>query len=103
MSERKVRVTVTLDRALLDVANQAVRAGESRSLSSWVNRALADRADHERRQRAMGEAIAMYEAEFGELTDEQMEANVRRLRATAIKIRAAPRPKPAKRRTARGT
>jgi len=101
MSERKARVTVTLDRELLDIANRAVRAGEASSISSWVNRALSDRAAKERRLRAMDEAIRMYEAEFGEITQEEMDEQRRADRANAIRIRPSLSTKPAKRRRRR--
>ncbi|WP_017537715.1 MULTISPECIES: ribbon-helix-helix domain-containing protein [Nocardiopsis] len=54
MSEVKKRVTVTLDPELLAWAEQAVEAGEARSVSSVVNEALADKL---RRQENAGVLI----------------------------------------------
>lgn len=92
MSVRKERVTVTLDRILVDAANEAVASGRASSLSTWVNVAVAERVAKERRLRALAEAIAGYEAEFGEITEAEMIAQQRRDRAIAIAVRAPRRP-----------
>jgi hypothetical protein len=63
MIMRKERMTVTVDRALVE----AVASGRASSISTWVNAALAERAAKDRHLRAMSEAIAAYEAEFGEI------------------------------------
>jgi hypothetical protein len=56
-----------------------------------VNAALAEHAAQERRRIALGEAIAMYEAEFGKFTDEELEAQRREDRRNTIRIgRKAP-------------
>ena len=47
-------------------------AGYADSLSAWVNLALAERSAKERRLRAMGEAVAAYEAAFGVITAEEL-------------------------------
>lgn len=49
MTARKERLTVTVDRTLLDAGNQAVSDGRADSLSAWVNLALAERVTKERR------------------------------------------------------
>jgi len=64
----KERLTVTVDSELIEAANQAVTEGRVASLSGWVNLALAERAAKERRLRALAEAVAAYEDEFGEIT-----------------------------------
>jgi Arc/MetJ-type ribon-helix-helix transcriptional regulator len=94
----KERVTVTVDPALVRAANEAVEAGYAESLSAWVNLALADRVAKERRQRAMGEAVAAFEAEFGAITAEELAAQARAdrraarvLRGTAARTRKARR------------
>lgn len=87
MTTRKERMTVTVDPELVEAGNQAVADGQADSLSAWVNAALRDRALYEQRLRSLGEAIADYEAEFGEITDEEMEAQVRSDRASAVVVR----------------
>ncbi|GAA1979161.1 hypothetical protein GCM10009799_00370 [Nocardiopsis rhodophaea] len=49
MSEAKKRVTLTLDPELLAAAEAAVDAGEARSVSVWVNPALAEKKRRQER------------------------------------------------------
>jgi Arc/MetJ-type ribon-helix-helix transcriptional regulator len=91
MSPTKERLTVTVDPHLLEAANKAVSEGRAESLSAWVNLALADRADKERRLRALGEGIAAYEAEFGVITAEEMAAQRRADRTFARMARGTHR------------
>lgn len=85
---RKERMTVTVDRALVEAANAAVASGRASSISTWVNAALAERVAKERHLRGLAEAIASYEAEFGEMSGAEMVAQQRRDRADAIAVRA---------------
>lgn len=87
MSARKERVTVMVDRDLLEAANQAVASGRASSLSAWVNAAMAERAAKDRQLRALAAAIASYEAEFGTITEAEMIAQQREDRRTAIAVR----------------
>lgn len=87
MAQRKERLTVTVDRVLVQAGSAAVAAGRADSLSQWVNQALAEKAARERRLTAAREAIAAYEAEFGEITIEDMAARVREDRRSAIVVR----------------
>lgn len=93
MRSRKVRITITVDRELLRVAKAAVRAGRADSLSGWINQALTREAVEERRRAAAWAAIADYEAEFGQITAEDMERQYRidRARATRVRPRKARR------------
>src|SRR5215470_12931543 len=100
MSARKERMTVTVDRELLDAANEAVRSGRASSLSTWVNAALAERAAKERRLRAMAEAIAAYEAEFGEISSAELLAQQREDRRTPIVVHSRKRSARSRRRAA---
>jgi hypothetical protein len=87
MTQRKERLTVTVDRELVDAGNKAVADGRAESLSGWVNAALIDRAARDRRLDALSAAIANYEAEFGEITHEEV-ANLRRSdRENAVVVR----------------
>lgn len=87
MTKRKERLTVTVDAELLAAANEAVERGSADSLSAWVNEALAERADRERRLAAGLDAVAAYEAEFGEITEAEMAAQHRADREAAIVVR----------------
>ena len=92
MRERKQRLTVTVDRPLLDAANAAVVAGRAASLSAWVNLALAEQAEKERRLARLAELIAGYEAEHGVITPAELAARQREDRRNAVVIRGAKKP-----------
>ncbi|HEX8109605.1 MAG TPA: hypothetical protein VF516_17865 [Kofleriaceae bacterium] len=80
-------MTVTVDRDLLDAANEAVASGRASSLSTWVNAAMAERAAKDRYLRALAAAIADYEAEFGTISEAELIAQQREDRRTAIVVR----------------
>jgi hypothetical protein len=86
-SQRKERLTVTIDADLLEAANQAVAAGRAESLSGWVNLALAERTIKERRLQALAEAVAEYEARFGPISDDEIVAQRRADQRAAIVVR----------------
>lgn len=83
----RARLSATVDAEVLQAGRAAVAAGEAESLSAWVNDALRRQADHDRRLRAMDAAIAAHEAEFGEITEEEMAAARRTTRARAVVVR----------------
>jgi Arc/MetJ-type ribon-helix-helix transcriptional regulator len=87
MTLRKTRLTVTVDADLVAAANAAVARGESDSVSAYVNKALAVASARERRLAKMAEAVAMYEAEFGKITEADMVAQHEADRANAIRFR----------------
>src|SRR5947208_2536269 len=90
MTQRKERLTVTVDPDLIEAGNRAVAAGRADSLSGWVNAALADQAARDRRLEALAEVVADYEAEFGEITDDEI-ANLHRAdRQAATVVRGGP-------------
>jgi len=89
-------MTVTVDRVLVEAANRAVASGRASSISTWVNAALAERVEKDRHLRALAEALATYEAEFGEISEEEMIAQQREDRRTSLPVRA-PRRKPVRR------
>jgi Arc/MetJ-type ribon-helix-helix transcriptional regulator len=92
MTQGKERLTVTVDPHLVQAGQAAVAEGAIGSLSAWVNLALAERVQKERRLRALGEAIVAYEREFGSLTSEELAAQARTDRAAARVVRGAVRP-----------
>jgi hypothetical protein len=90
MTPRKERLTVTVDPDLIEAGNAAVSAGLADSLSAWVNTALAARAAQDRKLRALAAAVADYESQFGEITDEEIAFQQRTDRATAKIVRGRP-------------
>jgi hypothetical protein len=84
---RKERLTVTVDADLVKAGNQAVASGRADSLSGWVNLALAERKAKEQRLLAMAEAVAEYEARFGEISPEEIAAQQRSDQRTAAVVR----------------
>ena len=92
----KERLTVTVDSELIEAATQAVTEGRVASLSGWVNLALAERAAKERRLRALAEAVAAYEDEFGEIAAAELAAQERADRRDAITVRSRRRRKKAR-------
>lgn len=89
MSKQKERLTVTVDAALIRAGADAVASGRAPSLSAWVNLALSEHVARERRLRALDEAISVYEAEFGEITDAELVARRTADRRAAVVIRGA--------------
>jgi hypothetical protein len=83
----KARLSATVDGDLIAASQAAVAAGEAESVSAWVNDALRLKIEHDRRLRGIDDFIAAYEAEYGEITDEEMDAAYRAARARAIVVR----------------
>lgn len=96
MTPRKRRLTVTVDPELVEAGDRAVASGRADSLSAWVSAALADKARRDQQLEHLGRAIASYEAEFGEITAEEMATQRRADREDAVVVRgrrtAAPPP-----------
>jgi Arc/MetJ-type ribon-helix-helix transcriptional regulator len=90
--KRKERMTVTVDAELIAAGDRAVKAGRADSLSSWVNDALAEREERERRLRGLASAIAAYESEHGVITDDELLAQQRADQKAAIVVRGGRRP-----------
>ncbi|HEY7261913.1 MAG TPA: hypothetical protein VH589_10560 [Trebonia sp.] len=78
---------MTVDADLVAAVHAAVAVGAADSMSAWVSDALRLKLDHDRRLRGIGDFIAAYEAEHGEITEEEMEAAVRSMRERAIVVR----------------
>jgi glycerol dehydrogenase-like iron-containing ADH family enzyme len=91
MTTNKERLTVTVDPDLVEAGNQAVAAGLADSLSGWVNAALVDRADRDRKLHSLSEAIGDFEAAYGEITADEMVAQARRDREAALVVRGSKR------------
>lgn len=80
-------MTVTVDPELVEAANRAVSAGEAESLSGWVSAALLDKVAKDRKLADLRDALETYEAEFGEITSEEMAAQARADREGAVIVR----------------
>ena len=83
----KTRLSVTVDADLISAGQAAVAAGEAESISAWVNDALRLKVEHDRRLRGIDNFVVGFEAEHGEITDEEMEAAYRASKARAIVVR----------------
>jgi Arc/MetJ-type ribon-helix-helix transcriptional regulator len=86
----KQRLSASVDAELVAVAQDAVTEGHAESISAWVNDALRLKADHDRRLQAVDEFLAAYEAEHGEITEEDMRDAARRARGKAVVVRGKP-------------
>jgi hypothetical protein len=80
----KTRLSATVDTDVLESAQAAVAGGEAESVGACVNDALRLKAEHDRRLRGIDDFIAAYEAEHGEIAEEEMAAAYRRVEARAI-------------------
>jgi Arc/MetJ-type ribon-helix-helix transcriptional regulator len=83
----KQRLSATVDAELLAAAQQAVTDGRTESISAWVNDALRLKADHDLRLQALDDFLAAYEAEHGQITEDEMRDAARRARERAIVVR----------------
>jgi Arc/MetJ-type ribon-helix-helix transcriptional regulator len=86
----KQRLSASVDAELLAAAQQAVAEGRAENVSAWVNDALRLKTDHDRRLQALDEFLTAYEAEHGEITEEEMRDATRRARERAIIVRGRP-------------
>ena len=83
-------MSATVEAELLAAGRAAVAEGRADSLSAWVNDALRRQAEHDRRMQALDEFLAAYEAEHGEITDQEMRDAERRARSQAVVVRTPP-------------
>jgi hypothetical protein len=87
MTKHKHRLTVTVDPELVEAGNRAVADGQADSLSGWVSSALAEKVRRDQKLAHLSEAIADYEAEFGEITTAEIVAQQRADREDAVVVR----------------
>jgi hypothetical protein len=83
----KTRLSATVDSDVLAAVQAAVAAGEAQSVSTYVSDALRLKAEHDCRLRGIDDFLAAYEAEHGEITDEQMEDAYQGAKARAVVVR----------------
>lgn len=85
------RITITVDRDLLEEVKAAVGDGRARSVSNWVAGAMAQRRNQDRRLAVLGELIRDYEAAHGVISDDEIAAQAQRDRDAAAVSRMATR------------
>lgn len=92
MRSTKHRLTVTVDRELMEAGQRAVESGEADSVSGWVSAALEDKIRQDRKLSLLAAAVADFEQEFGEITAEEIAAQRRSDRQDATVVRGPRRP-----------
>lgn len=92
MTRRKQRLTVTVDPELIEAGNRAVASGGADSLSAWVSLALSDKARRDLQLEQLRVAVADYEAEFGEITAEDIATQRHADREDAVVVRGRKTP-----------
>ena len=87
MAVNKHRLTVTVDPHLVDAGQHAVSAGKADSVSAWVSEALEEKIARDLKLEHLRAAIADFEAEFGEISVDEIAAQRRtdRRRATVVR------------------
>ncbi len=96
MTEKKQRLTVTVDPELIEAGQRAVESGQADSVSGWVSAALEDKIRRDRRLALLVAALADYEYEFGEITAEEIVVQRRADRQGATVVRGRRRHSPGK-------
>lgn len=88
----KQRLSASVDGSLLESGHEAVRQGRAENVSAWVNEALHRQVDHDRRMQALDALLAAYEAEHGEISDDEIREATRWARAGAVVVNGESRP-----------
>jgi Arc/MetJ-type ribon-helix-helix transcriptional regulator len=83
----KQRLSASVDADLIEAAEAAVAGGRFDSVSAWVNEALRQKLEQDRRLQALGAFVAAYEAQHGEITPEEIRAAARRAGSRAVHVR----------------
>ena len=96
---KKQRLSASVDADLLRAAQRAASRGGA--LSAWVNDAMRLKLEHDRRLEAFDAFLRAYEAEHGEITEEDMRMATRRARARAVRSRPKRAARPARARPSR--
>ena len=78
---------MTVDPELVQAASRAIADGDAASVSGWVSAALAEKVARDRKLAQLQLAVAAYEAEFGEITPEEMASQGRADREDAVVVR----------------
>jgi hypothetical protein len=89
MKATKRRLSASVDAELLVAAESAARRGDVANVSAWVNEAMRLKAEHDRGLVELAAVIADFEAEHGEITEEEIERAARVARSRAVSVRGA--------------
>jgi hypothetical protein len=87
----KQRISATVDADLVAVAERAAAQGRAKNVSAWINDAMRQKAEDDRRREALRSFIADYEAEHGVITDPEIVEVRRAMAARAIVVRGRKR------------
>ncbi|MGI9001564.1 MAG: hypothetical protein ACR2GH_07835 [Pseudonocardia sp.] len=85
----KSRLSASVDPELVAAGQAEVAAGRAENLSAWVNHALHRQVEHDRQVRALDEFLAAFEADHGEIGEDEMREAVRRARGQAVVVRGS--------------
>lgn len=83
----KRRLSASVDAEVLAAGHAAVAAGTADNLSAWVNEALRRQSEHDSRLTALGEFLAEYEGEHGQITESEIVEATRWARERAVVVR----------------
>ena len=83
------RLSATVEGELLEAGRRRSRKGIRTSVERVGERRARLKADHDRRMRALDEFIAVYEAEHGVISDDEIRQAKRRARARAVVARGS--------------
>ena len=83
----KERLTITVAPELVEAGQRAVQAGDADSISAWISNAISEKVTRDNQHRALAAAIADFEAEHGEITDDEIAAQRRTDRSRATVVR----------------
>lgn len=89
MKATKRRLSASVDAELLEAAERAARRGEVANVSTWVNDAMRLKVEHDRGLAQLAGVIADFEAEYGEITEQDIDKAVRVARSRALTVRGA--------------
>jgi hypothetical protein len=76
---------------VIEAGKSAVAEGTVESLSAWVNEALHDKIRRDLQRQRLASAISAFEAEFGEISDDELIAQQRLDRQQAVVVRGGRR------------
>lgn len=83
----KQRLSASVDSELLRAAERAAARGEVATVSAWVNDAMRLKLEHDRRLEALAELMAEYEAQHGEITNDEITKAAREANRRALSVR----------------
>ncbi len=83
----KQRLSASVDADLIGAAEAAAKRGDVANVSAWVNEAMRLKVDHDRGLAELAAVIRDFEAEHGEISNEEIEKAARIARSRAVTVR----------------